>query len=82
MGLFQDFVPKKWMSLVFEQIQKFSDILFYFFLVFFYEKVDNSGLLIWKSLKFWGLLDLSISNTASSLGFYTGLKLMADTGFY
>ena len=65
-----------------EQIQKLSDIfLFYFFLVF-YEKVDNSGLLIWKPLKFWGLLHLSISNTASSLRFYTGLKLMAYTGFY
>ena len=62
-----------------------SKIVWHFFILFFfsfYEKVDNSGLLIWKPLKFWGLLDLSISNTASSLGFYTGLKLMADTGFY
>ena len=65
-----------------EQIQKLCDIfLFYFFLVF-YEKVDNPGLLIWKPLKFWGLLDLSISDTASSLRFYTGLPLMAYTGFY
>ena len=55
--------------------------LFYFFL-FFYEKVYNSGWHIWKPLKFWGLLDVSISNTASSLRFYTGLKLMAYTGFY
>ena len=31
---------------------------------------------------FLGLLNLSISNTVSSLRFYTGLKLMAYTGFY
>ena len=62
-----------------------SKIVWHFFILLFfsfYEKVDNSGLLTWKPLKFWGLLDLSISNTASSLRFYTGLKLMAYIGFY